>query len=433
MKENRTYRIEQLKDKISEVERTIEKKQNQKEKLWEQIHKFSQNDLRFMKRVKKYRNIKFVLHQKKRKLRNLQHRLESLDWDEQANIVRICFGSKKLFHKQFHLEENGYKSHEEWKKDWKQARSSQFMVVGSKDETFGNQSATYNLQNELRLRVADCFQDKYGEYIYFTNVLFPYGQECLDKAKEAYRGVTKGGNPKKYFKAITYRFLRNEKGWYLYATVDRETMDIQTSELGGYIGVDLNAGFLVACEIDRFGNPIREWSIPVPMYDRRKEQISASLSDAIQSMLIDAKEKRKHVVIENLNFFKKKASLGEVNRTYARMLSGFAYAKFKDLVEAKAKKIGVGVKIIHPAYTSQIGHMKFMARYGLSSHGSAACMIARKAYRFSTEQPKYDTVLGLPKNFDKQKSNYGNWISITKYVRTKYTFHDKIELLKADI
>lgn len=57
VKENRTYRIEQLKDKISEVERTIEKKQNQKEKLWEKIHKLSQNDLCFMKRIKKYRNI----------------------------------------------------------------------------------------------------------------------------------------------------------------------------------------------------------------------------------------------------------------------------------------------------------------------------------------------------------------------------------------
>lgn len=59
-------------------------------------------------------------------------------------------------------------------------------------------------------------------------------------------------------------------------------------------------------------------------------------------------KKGKHVVIENLNFFKKKASLGEVSRKYARMLSGFAYAAFKDFVESKAKKIGVGLQIIHP-------------------------------------------------------------------------------------
>ena len=63
----------------------------------------------------------------------------------------------------------------------------------------------------------------------------------------------------------------------------------------------------------------------------------------------------------------------------------------------------------NPAYTSQIGHMKFMARYGFSSHGSAACMIARRGYYFKTEKPKYDTVLSLPKKFNKEKSNFSNW------------------------
>jgi IS605 OrfB family transposase len=433
VKEVRKYQIEQLKHRIMELERIIEKKTKQKEKQHTKLMELKEIDVCFRKTVKRYRNIKFVLHQKKRKLRNLKQKLEQLQQDERNNIIRICFGSKRLFHKQFHLDKNGYSSHEEWKRDWQRARSSQFVVIGSKDETFGNQSAIYNTKNELHLRVANQLVDTYGKYIVFPNVLFPYGQEVLNQAKIAYMGFTKGGKPKKYFRAITYRFLRKEKGWYLFATVERDVPEISTTDLGGYIGIDLNAGFLSVCEVDRFGNPLQEQKIRISMYDRNKNQIFASLSNAIQQVMKYALSVGKHVAIEDLHFFKKKAVLGEMNPKYARMLSGFAYSKFKSLVESKAKKLGVGIRFVRPYYTSQIGHMKFMARYGLSPHGSAACVIARRALRFSLEKPKYDTVLQLPKTLDKHQSNYSKWRSITNSEKKNYWFHDKIEILKADI
>ena len=65
-----------------------------------------------------------------------------------------------MFLKQFNLKENGYSTHEEWKKDWRYARNSQFTFVGSKDETFGNQMCTYDLKNNLRIRVPDCLAEK---------------------------------------------------------------------------------------------------------------------------------------------------------------------------------------------------------------------------------------------------------------------------------
>jgi hypothetical protein len=117
---------------------------------------------------------------------------------------------------------------------------------------------------------------------------------------------------------------------------------------------------------------------------------------------------------------------------YARMLSGFAYSTFKQLINSKAKKFGVRIREVNPAYTSQIGQMKFMARYGLSSHGAAACVIARRGNFFKMEKPAYDTVLSYPKNFDKHKSNFNNWRSITQHLKTQYRFQDKIEILKAD-
>ena len=49
--------------------------------------------------------------------REVGHRLEKLEADRQAGEVRLCFGSKKLFHAQFDLEANGYENHVQWKED----------------------------------------------------------------------------------------------------------------------------------------------------------------------------------------------------------------------------------------------------------------------------------------------------------------------------
>ena len=42
---------------------------------------------------------------------NLRCRLAGLEADIAAGLVRLCFGSKPLWRKQHHLEQNGYASH----------------------------------------------------------------------------------------------------------------------------------------------------------------------------------------------------------------------------------------------------------------------------------------------------------------------------------
>ena len=57
------------------------------------------------------------VHQKRRRLGNLKSRVAALEDDIAADRVRLCFGSKRLWRKQHHLEANGYGSHEEWLAD----------------------------------------------------------------------------------------------------------------------------------------------------------------------------------------------------------------------------------------------------------------------------------------------------------------------------
>ena len=80
----------------------------------------------------KYRKLRQYIHQQKRKLHSLILKLEKLNKDRADKVIRLCFGSKGLFHKQFHLEEN-HLTLKEWKKKWQETRSAQFTFIGSKE------------------------------------------------------------------------------------------------------------------------------------------------------------------------------------------------------------------------------------------------------------------------------------------------------------
>jgi len=140
--------------------------------------------------------IPFVVHQKKRRLHSLRLRLAAVETQIADNDPRICFGSRSLFRKQFNLEENGYSSHAEWRKDWNDKRDSQFYVLGSKDETIGCQGCTIsaNLDGSFNLRLRSL--SKKASYLEISNVRIPYGQDVIRQAM---------CQPQ----AISYRFLRD--------------------------------------------------------------------------------------------------------------------------------------------------------------------------------------------------------------------------------
>ncbi|MBC7339646.1 MAG: transposase, partial [Firmicutes bacterium] len=60
--------------------------------------------------------LRFQIHQKKRRLAQLESRLALVERDRGRVVPRMCFGSSRLFYRQFHLEENGYRTHGEWLK-----------------------------------------------------------------------------------------------------------------------------------------------------------------------------------------------------------------------------------------------------------------------------------------------------------------------------
>jgi IS605 OrfB family transposase len=195
---------------------------------------------------------------------------------------------------------------------------------------------------------------------------------------------------KSYGQAITYRFLRDEKGWRGLKSTARPQVPIKTLKHIGTIGVDLNANHVALVETDRFGNPIDIKTIPLNTYGKSKGQTEAIIGEAVKAIVERAEKTLKPIVIEELDFSNKKSVLKEnSSNSHARMLSSFVYSKFRAFLESRASRSGVRVYKVNPAFTSVIGRIKYASRYGLTVHHAAALVIARRLCRFSERAPSH--------------------------------------------
>jgi IS605 OrfB family transposase len=336
------------------------------------------------------------LYWKRQKLKKLEQKLLAIVSDQKNGIVRICFGTRKKFHAQYHLEESGYHSFEDWKKDWQQSRNNSFFFLGSKDETAGNQTCSAFIQPDgkltLRIRLPDALS-QYGKYLTIPNLFFAYGHDiivaslndCLERS-----ALQKAKNPafKEHGQALSYRLLKDKKGWRIFISTALAKPQWQTNARLGCIGLDINADHLAIAETDHFGNPINNYSIPLNLYGKDQNQAKAIIGDAAKKVIALALAKKKDLVIEKLDFQEKKTTLKNcANAKYARMLSSFAYAAIILTLKSRGWRSGVQIHQVNPAFTSIIGRIKYSKRYGYTIHQAAALCIGRRFLGFSEKAP----------------------------------------------
>ncbi len=339
-------------------------------------------------------------HQKRRRLATLQSRLEKLEGDIAAGRVRLCFGSKRLWRKQYSLEANGYASHAEWLKEWQSARSDEFFVLGSRDETAGCQLCVATVADDgsltLRLRLPDALAEEQGKYLIIPGVRFRYGHDQVLAALESNaeysdfrrRYGEKAARSSGLGQAISYRFKRDGKGWRLFVTTRMMEVPVVTDRKHGAIGVDLNADHLAVCGTDASGNYVQAFSVPLVTHGKSHHQAQAIIGDAVAKVVDYAREVGKPIVMEKLDFRQKKAALEGESPRYSRMLSGFSYGKVRACFISRGHRQGVEVYQVNPAFSSIIGRVKFMERYGLSVHQAAALVLARRFLGCSERVPR---------------------------------------------
>lgn len=116
----------------------------------------------------------------------------------------------------------------------------------------------------------------------------------------------------------------------------------------------------------------------------RKESILKSVKQIIKHAI----ETKKPIIIEKLDFQRKKSLMkeentsfnGNTNKRKNRILSSFAYSLIIETIKQQAYRNGIAVYEVNPAFTSQIGWLKYSKQYGISRHMAAAYVIGRRSY-----------------------------------------------------
>ncbi len=399
--------IDNLSDQIQGLSKSIDKKKKQLKKTAPNCGNGKSKSTSSQ--------LKREIHYKQRRLENFKGKLASL----KKNKPSLIFGSKKLWKAQFNLEANGYSSHEEWLKDWRDARNSQFMLVGSKDETQGNVNCQLTSDGTIKINVPPGLIPKFGKYIKADDIKFAYGQGDIDYA------LSKG-------KALTFRFVRKNGIWYIFCTVDRAEIPYQCKYSNGMLGIDLNPGVIGWAYCDSRGNLKAKGQINLNITDRTSNQIEATLGDACKQLVAISSSFNCPITIESLNFSRKKARMREQGVKYSRMLSNFAYKKFAEILASRCERFGIELITVNPAYSSLIGLVKFMGLYGLSSDTAAALVLARRALRKSERIP---AKIALCLQVDRHKHSWSLWNALGKKLKgirrhAYYQFRDSNRIVE---
>ncbi|MCS6782254.1 MAG: IS200/IS605 family accessory protein TnpB-related protein [Gloeomargarita sp. SKYG98] len=378
VKESQATEIEQLQQKIRQAQRVIQQEKR-----------------------------RFVLHQKQRRLARLQSQLARLEADRHSGKIRLRFGSNRLFRQQFALAANGYASHAEWLADWRFSRSRQFFVLGSQDETAGNVSCQAVPETDgtftLYLRVPDALVEQFANclspgpeqkgkkvYLKLTGLRFAYGHDQIVQALQGVKlqTTTRSGKAttKRIGTPVNHRFILDARGWRVMVSVEPMPPEPVTNRAAGAIGVDINADYLAVTEMDRYGNWVESWRFDLPLYGKTTGQAQAIILEACAQVAQLAAEKGKPLVVEELNFQRKRAQLESESPRRCRQLSSFAYRKVLTGLKSAALRAGVEVCEVNPAYSSVIGAVNYARKLGISPHLAGALVLARGVLRLS-ERP----------------------------------------------
>ncbi|MUH01689.1 hypothetical protein F7734_59330 [Scytonema sp. UIC 10036] len=309
--------------------------------------------------------------------------------------------------------------------------ANSFVLVGSKDESSGNQLAQFDYLEEtdsfvLSIRTPYALEERLGgDYIRIDGLNFKYGfHEIVESiSARCYKVKTKDGTEKWVIgcSAVTLRFYWKDNCWYVAATTDINLPEITSEYLSGYVGVDLNADSVGWAVCDAQGNLLEYGDYKLDLHSTSSNQREAILRDAATFIALKAKKYNFPVASEKLDFSGKKRQLKEKGKKSARMLSSFGYSQWNEALDAACSKYGIYHKKVNPAFSSKIGMLKFMSMYGMNSASSAAFVIARRGRRFSERLPKQhhllNSLLHSKSAYPQGKHVWSQWSKLSKSLK----------------
>jgi len=257
-------------------------------------------------------------------------------------------------------------------------------------------------------------------------------------------------NHKKYFnlsmnKKHSMRISKNKNNKYVVNCTYSYLKPLiykNNKEYLGTLGIDIGPKEITCVHVKNDGNPSKKFSFSTGnLLDKRTEDTSRELSIILDKIVSYSETNNLFITIENLQISTKYKYR---NPKLNRMLKKFNFKQFEELIVSKSTRKGIKLKQVNPAYTSQIGLLKYSNREDITSNHnsnskdySAAYVIGRRGLGFNDicvfSIRLFDFLLYIPgksilKHFDensfsetnlrKNKSNWSLWGKLFNLVNT---------------
>ncbi|NES72133.1 MAG: IS200/IS605 family element transposase accessory protein TnpB [Okeania sp. SIO2D1] len=118
------------------------------------------------------------------------------------------------------------------------------------------------------------------------------------------------------------------------------------------------------------------------------------------------------IAIESLDFTKKKSKMSSDSKVYNEMLILLSTGMFREAILSRCTRFGVELIKVNPAFTSVIGMINYMGKYGLNSGTAAALVIGRRALKLSEKIPQ---CLLRPEDFNKY--DWSHWRRVASFIK----------------
>lgn len=354
-----------------------------------------------------------------------EHELERIKSQIDSGRPSVCFGSRKLFKQQNTIYAG---RHDEWLKEYRSRRNNGMTIPGRKGIIQGNCVVRYDTDTKVlsydsmtRIPVKTKNSKTKKESVLravtyeIKGVEFPYGQVFVNDAIN---------NESR--QAVAWRFedAGNRILVKCMVSVEQELPRKNEYYTDGCVSFDTNVNHLAMTELDKNGNLIHHEVIRFDITGKTNEQREQILSNSLEQIFKYASQKCKPVAMENLKDIKNESMYK--NEELNRKLSEFAYTKITQLAESKSYKYGIGLYKAAPAFTSQIGKIKYMRHYGISIHVAAAMAIGRRAMGFKERPPKELRPL-IPQD-NKNRHHWSQWRFLARCLKKQpaYKFYHMI-------
>ena len=178
------------------------------------------------------------------------------------------------------------------------------------------------------------------------------------------------------------------------------------------IGVDLNVDHIAVSNVNNIGQLIESFVLKFDIHNKTSGQIIKIIEAKAIELVDYAAEHNKRIVLEKLDTTQAKVKNPYGNRKANRRMSGFAYDVMRRSIKSRADKMGIEVDEVNPAYTSQIGKIKYMKPLGISIHEAASYVIARRAMGFKEKLPP--VLYSLVPEQKQGLHHWAHWVYVSK-------------------